>query len=53
MPVWGIEPLLQADANQKNTNPGRGVGGKLPGAQFGVSHFPKFLQLPIKQGVCV
>jgi hypothetical protein len=52
MPVWGIEPLLQADAHQKNTHSGRGVGGKLRGPGFGVSHFPKFLEFPIKQGVC-
>lgn len=49
MPVWGIEPLLQGAALQKNTMSERGVGGKLPRAQFGVSHFPKFLQLSIKQ----
>lgn len=49
MPVWGIEPLLQGAAHQKNTMSERGGGGKLPRAQLGVSHFPKFLEVSIKQ----
>jgi hypothetical protein len=51
MPVWGIEPLLQAGSHQKNTHPGRGVGGKLRGPGFGVTHQDKIWKFSIKQDV--